>query len=411
MQLKLLLKLLIIISFKLLIKTTNTCKSQNSLYFQKNYTHNALLLLKNNITTFNNPEYLQFFNIVLPFFSQLFKNNYTIFFNNFSSYTKKNNLFIKKTQKRITTTKQQNNFFFKYKKISRFYKISLNFWNTKHQNKLHTNTATKKLIKSSFTLNAYNYLVRKNQQASGFYINWSNKTQIQKLQGMSRLAGQYNILLRYRFLAKTYKTRVNLATRYGKIRYQLAKTWRIEKEAYPSLIKKTNPNLLNKYYWLQRLITNSSKITATFKQTATALFWNIQPLEIFKKTIQSKFAVLSKAKTLRLKTLKAQKESNVKKPNLLELMRMRKKELAELKRIHEMQTNIKQTTKIKYLKASSLYSLFNKFIFYSTDLLKKKRTQRLRYFRTLIYKLHLLQKVKKKSCLNERRFRFFINLS
>jgi hypothetical protein len=52
---------------------------------------------------------------------------------------------------------------------------------------------------------------------------------------------------------------------------------------------------------------------------------------------------------------------------------MRKKELAELKRIHEMQTNIKQTTKIKYLKASSLYSLFNKFIFYSTDLLKKKK--------------------------------------
>jgi hypothetical protein len=124
MQYKLFVNYLIIINLKLLLKTANK-KNQNKINLHKQHIDYLFYKSTKTISIVQNKQYLQFFNVVLPFFSQLIKQNYTVFFNNFSSYTKKNNLFVKKTQKRAVIT--HKTIFVKYSHLRHFYKSSVNF--------------------------------------------------------------------------------------------------------------------------------------------------------------------------------------------------------------------------------------------------------------------------------------------
>jgi hypothetical protein len=104
-------------------------KKQYIIYFYKNTLLNNFLLnfsYKYTNICIQNP-YINYINIVLPFFNKLIQQNYLIFFKTFQSFKKQNKQIIKKNQKRYLNNFSLNSFVKKKQQNNQLILNSFNF--------------------------------------------------------------------------------------------------------------------------------------------------------------------------------------------------------------------------------------------------------------------------------------------
>ena len=359
MQSQLTLKLFALYSLKLQMP-----KKKKLLYFYNNIVlpvSIAHISYKHLRVKHDNPFFL-YLHIVLPFFAKLMEQNHLIFFKTFQSFKKINKSIIKKNEKRLNTNKGLNFNVHKKKTNNSLIFNSYNFWfktfyslslkrripNSKTLHKSATK-ATKKLYNYSWLLQTKTKQNKDNLALYKYntYLNYVKKTNITKTPQSTKL----------KKLESNY-VKVLQKQKHSKITYRFRKQaiqWFTERKNHSF---KTEPSLLKKLQWTQtfssqhalkdsitplisNLNLNNKNLNCflTFKTNALLQYKSIKNQKRVIKLTTEKQSATSKPKILH--EVKKQKQllttqsvdenaSTGKKPNILELVREKKKKTQKM---------------------------------------------------------------------------------